>query len=249
MFLLLDLSCCSSRALIRSHPLLHLPFRNHPLLCSTVTAADQILVLHGGRTVERGVHTELIKEDGAYCRCWEAAAQTRCKNKFRAASGVWLLKAAAQTSCKTEFKAAAVFGCAIERVAVVAVVAVASCECRCGCGGHARFGRGYAHEAAPRSWRWSKLAMCVCERTRACVPMLARGIASSAPCYSASYFPFSFSLPFSSHRHVRLDVAGAARRQQSGTSSRAVQFHPHGGQFDFVWLSARTPHVGPQYAW
>ena len=23
---------------------------------------------------------------------------------------------------------------------------------------------------------------------------------------------------------------------------RAVQFHPHGGQFDFVWLSARTPH-------
>ena len=32
--------------------------------------------------------------------------------------------------------------------------------------------------------------------------------------------------------------------------SRAVQFHPHvGGQSDFVWLSARTPHVGPQYVW
>ena len=30
---------------------------------------------------------------------------------------------------------------------------------------------------------------------------------------------------------------------------RAVQFHPHGGRFDFVWLPARTPHVGPQYAW
>ena len=30
---------------------------------------------------------------------------------------------------------------------------------------------------------------------------------------------------------------------------RAVQFHPHGGQFDFVWLSARAPHVGPQYVW
>ena len=25
-------------------------------------------------------------------------------------------------------------------------------------------------------------------------------------------------------------------------ASRAVQFHPHGGQFDFVWLSARAPH-------
>ena len=28
---------------------------------------------------------------------------------------------------------------------------------------------------------------------------------------------------------------------------RAVQFHPHGGQFDFVWLSARTPHGA--YVW
>ena len=27
-------------------------------------------------------------------------------------------------------------------------------------------------------------------------------------------------------------------------ASRAVQFHTHGGQFDFAWLSARTPH-GP----
>ena len=31
--------------------------------------------------------------------------------------------------------------------------------------------------------------------------------------------------------------------------SRAVQFHPHGGQFDFVWLSARTPHGGASYVW
>ena len=27
----------------------------------------------------------------------------------------------------------------------------------------------------------------------------------------------------------------------------AVQFHPHGGQIDFVWLSARTPHGA--YVW
>ena len=30
-------------------------------------------------------------------------------------------------------------------------------------------------------------------------------------------------------------------------AARAVQFHPHGGQFDFVWLSARTPHGA--YVW
>jgi len=31
------------------------------------------------------------------------------------------------------------------------------------------------------------------------------------------------------------------------TAARAVQSHPHGGQFDFVWLSARTPHGA--YVW
>ena len=30
---------------------------------------------------------------------------------------------------------------------------------------------------------------------------------------------------------------------------RAVQFHPHGGQLDFVWLAARTPHGGASYVW
>ena len=30
-------------------------------------------------------------------------------------------------------------------------------------------------------------------------------------------------------------------------ASRAVQFHPHGGKSDFVWLSARTPHGA--YVW
>ena len=32
-----------------------------------------------------------------------------------------------------------------------------------------------------------------------------------------------------------------------GHASRAVQFHPDGGQFDLVWLSARTPHGA--YVW
>ena len=32
-------------------------------------------------------------------------------------------------------------------------------------------------------------------------------------------------------------------------ASRAVQFHPHGGQFVFVWLSARTMHPHGAYVW
>jgi hypothetical protein len=49
----------------------------------------------------------------------------------------------------------------------------------------------------------------------------------------------------------RCDVAYAAGTGWSRRwyESWAVQFHPDGGQFDFVWPSARTPHVGPQYVW
>ena len=32
---------------------------------------------------------------------------------------------------------------------------------------------------------------------------------------------------------------------KNGYASRAVQFHPDRGQFDFVWLPVRTPHVRP----
>ena len=31
--------------------------------------------------------------------------------------------------------------------------------------------------------------------------------------------------------------------------SRAVQSHPNGGQFDFFWPPARTPHGGASYVW
>ena len=39
---------------------------------STVLNADQILVVEGGRIVERGTHTQLIQMNGAYTRLYEA---------------------------------------------------------------------------------------------------------------------------------------------------------------------------------
>ena len=39
---------------------------------STVVDADQILVLHGGRIVERGTHAELLALGGEYASMWEA---------------------------------------------------------------------------------------------------------------------------------------------------------------------------------
>ena len=41
--------------------------------------------------------------------------------------------------------------------------------------------------------------------------------------------------------HVFFSTLGALAHARH-TQAEAVQFHPHGGQSDFVWLSARTPH-------
>ncbi len=42
---------------------------------STIMDADQILVMDGGRIVERGAHAELLALDGAYAQMWALQAQ------------------------------------------------------------------------------------------------------------------------------------------------------------------------------
>jgi len=66
---------------------------------------------------------------------------------------------------------------------------------------------------------------------------------------------------FTAPRHAttfntpRRYLVGTARRPSATTrcstwyASRAIQLHPNGVQFDFVWLPARTPHGGASYAW
>ena len=48
-------------------------------------------------------------------------------------------------------------------------------------------------------------------------------------------------------RRLSTDVELVLEQADHGYAPRAVQFHPHGSQSDFVWLSARTPHGA--YVW
>ncbi|EQD28082.1 ABC transporter, ATP-binding protein, partial [mine drainage metagenome] len=42
---------------------------------STVVHADEIVVLDGGRIVERGTHPSLLRQNGAYAAAWRAQQQ------------------------------------------------------------------------------------------------------------------------------------------------------------------------------
>ena len=48
---------------------------------STILSADQILVLDGGRLVERGTHDELLAHGGRYARLYEQQ-QRAAQNRF-----------------------------------------------------------------------------------------------------------------------------------------------------------------------
>jgi ATP-binding cassette subfamily B protein/subfamily B ATP-binding cassette protein MsbA len=55
--------------------------RNHTVLViahrlSTIVRADQILVLEGGRVVQRGRHSSLLAEAGLYQQLWQQQSQT-----------------------------------------------------------------------------------------------------------------------------------------------------------------------------
>jgi ABC-type transport system involved in Fe-S cluster assembly fused permease/ATPase subunit len=63
--------------------------RNHTTLViahrlSTVMDADEILVLDGGRIIERGTHHQLLSQDGIYTKMWELQLQEKQEADLKA---------------------------------------------------------------------------------------------------------------------------------------------------------------------
>ena len=96
-------------------------------------------------------------------------------------------------------------------------------------------------------------------RTHSAATLL-RIVATRGVCAEAAAFTHKLDALSLTHagryRHLRLErrTVQHVRRGRNPTApprTRREPFnlHPDGGQFDFVWLSARTPHVGPQYVW
>ena len=71
----------------------------------------------------------------------------------------------------------------------------------------------------------------------------------SAPAVPSFSYPGQERLVRDVARIERVENGALFSATDQAYASRAVQLHPHGGQPDFAWFSARTPHVGPQYVW
>jgi len=43
---------------------------------STITSADQILFIQGGRVIEKGIHQDLVNQGGRYAAMWNKQTKT-----------------------------------------------------------------------------------------------------------------------------------------------------------------------------
>ena len=112
--------------------------------------------------------------------------------------------------------------------------------------------RAWSHSRVANRWRCRKPWPLAVRHAPKCTD---NGVhAASGPSHLAHRAP-----PLHSHarragvrggacfKGTRIRSSGSSRPPPARYASRAVQFHPHGGQSDFAWLSARTPHGA--YVW
>ena len=79
------------------HACYYIPANNPSHRLSTITAADQILVLHAGRVVEAGNHQELLALNGRYYNMWrkQIRAEQAAEQASRAVAKANALRKAA----------------------------------------------------------------------------------------------------------------------------------------------------------
>ena len=73
------------------------------------------------------------------------------------------------------------------------------------------------------------------------------GIAEEVVVTTAPHFFESATGPYRVGLTMKVQQTPGLFPRPPSYTSRAVQFHPHGGQSDFIWLSTRTPHRA--YVW
>ena len=77
------------------------------------------------------------------------------------------------------------------------------------------------------------------------VPFLKADCMMCGPCYTDEMDMYTQAVKNSPSAFMLSYSPGGGNQY----ASRAVQYHPHGGQFDSFWLPARTPRGGASYVW